>query len=42
MSYQTIAWWELLHRNYDFATHIPYLFFYVIKVLINCVVSSSF
>jgi hypothetical protein len=41
MSYQTIAQWELLHKNHDFATHIPYLFFKAIKILIHCVISSS-
>jgi hypothetical protein len=39
--YQTIALWEFLHRNHDFVTHIPNLFFKTIKVLIHCVVSSS-
>ncbi len=41
MSYQMIAQWELLHKNHNFATHIPNLFFEVIKVLIHFVVSSS-
>ncbi len=27
MSYQKITQWELLHKNHDFATHIPNLFF---------------
>jgi hypothetical protein len=36
MSYQTIAQWELLHKNHDFATHTPNLFFEIIKVLIHC------
>jgi hypothetical protein len=31
----------LLHTNHDFATHIPNLFFEVVKVLIDCVLSSS-
>jgi hypothetical protein len=26
MPYQTIAWWELLHKNYDFATHTKLVF----------------
>jgi hypothetical protein len=41
MSYQTIVQWELLHKNHDFATHIPNLFFKAIKILIHCVISSS-
>jgi hypothetical protein len=40
MSYQTIAQWELLHKNHDFATHKPNLFFEAIKILIHCVISS--
>jgi hypothetical protein len=39
--YQTIAQWEFLHKNHNFVTHIPNLFFKTIKVLIHCVVSSS-
>jgi hypothetical protein len=27
MSYQMIVQWELLHKNHNFATHIPNLFF---------------
>jgi hypothetical protein len=41
MSYQTIVQWELLHKNHDFATHIPNLFFKAIKIQIHCVISSS-
>jgi hypothetical protein len=41
MSYQTIVQWEILHKNHDFATHIPNLFFKAIKILIHCVRSSS-
>jgi hypothetical protein len=41
MSYQVIVQWELLHKNHDFATHIPNLFFKAIKILIHHVVSSS-
>ncbi len=32
MPYQIIAQWELLHKNHDFATHIPNLFLKVINV----------
>ncbi len=41
MSYQMITQWELLHKNHNFATHIPNLFFKAIKVLIHFVISSS-
>jgi hypothetical protein len=40
-SYQTIALYEFLHKNHDFVTHIPNLFFLTIKVLIHCAVSPS-
>jgi hypothetical protein len=36
-----IVQWELLHKNHNFATHIPNLFFRVIKILIHFVISSS-
>jgi len=26
MSYQMIVQWELLHKNHNFATHIPFIF----------------
>ncbi len=39
--YQTIAQWEFLHKNHDFVTHIPNLFFKTIKISIHYVVSSS-
>ncbi len=32
MPYQIIAQWELLHKNHDFATHIPSFFLKVINV----------
>jgi hypothetical protein len=41
MSYQTIAQWGLLYKNHNFDTHIPNLFFDVIKVLIHSIISSS-
>jgi hypothetical protein len=41
MSYQMIAQWELLHKNHNFATHIPILFLKAIKVLIYSIISSS-
>ncbi len=41
MFYQMIVQWELLHKNHNFATHIPSLFFKVVKKLIHSVISSS-
>ncbi len=41
MSYQMIAQWEFLHKNHNFAIHIPNLFFKAIKVLIHSINSSS-
>jgi hypothetical protein len=41
MSHQMIVQWELLHKNHNFATHIPNLFSKIIKVLIHSVISSS-
>ncbi len=41
MSYQMIAQWEFLHKNHNFASCIPNLFFKAIKVLIHYVNSSS-
>jgi hypothetical protein len=41
MSYQMIVQWEFLHKNHNFATQIPNLFFLIIKVLIHYVISSS-
>ena len=41
-SYQQIAEWELLHMKHDFATHIPKLFFKVIKVCIEKIKNSTF
>ncbi len=37
MSYQMIVQWELLHKNHNFATHIPNLFSKVIKILIHSI-----
>jgi hypothetical protein len=31
MSYQMLVQWELLHKNHNFATHIPNLFFKLLK-----------
>jgi len=36
-----IAYWEYLHKNHNFATCIPNLFFKAIKVLIHYVILSS-
>jgi hypothetical protein len=36
-----IAQWELLHKHHNFATHIPSLFFKVIKILIHFIISTS-
>ncbi len=41
MSYQIFAQWEFLHKNHNFAMHIPNLFLKTIKVLIHFVISSS-
>jgi hypothetical protein len=41
MFYQMIAQWELLHKNHNFSTNIPNLFFKAIKILIHFVISSS-
>jgi hypothetical protein len=41
MSYQMLVQWAFLHKNHNFATHIPNLFFKAIKVLIHFVISSS-
>jgi hypothetical protein len=41
MSYQMIIQLELLHKNHNFATHVPINFFKAIKVLIHFVISSS-
>ncbi len=35
-----IVQWELLHKNYNIATHVPNLCFKAIKVLIHFVISS--
>jgi hypothetical protein len=31
MFYQMIAQWELLHKNHNFATHIPNVFLKLLK-----------
>jgi hypothetical protein len=41
MSYQLIAQWKLLHKNHNFAIHIPYLFLKTIKIFIHSIISSS-
>jgi len=41
MSYQMIVQWELLHKNHNFATPVPHLFFDVIKLLIHYIILSS-
>jgi hypothetical protein len=41
MSCQMIAQWELLHKNHNFAAHIPNLFFKAIKVLVHFAISTS-
>jgi len=33
MSYQMIAQWELLHKDHNFATHIPIFFKKLLKYL---------
>ncbi len=38
---QMIVQWELLHKNHNFAPHIPNLIFKTIKILIHYVISSS-
>jgi hypothetical protein len=41
MFYQMIVQWEFLHKNHNFATHIPNVFKFFIKELIHYVISSS-
>jgi len=41
MFYQIIVQWDFLHKNHNFATRIPNLYFKAIKVLIHYVISSS-
>jgi len=41
MFYQMIVQWEFLHKNHNFATHIPNSFFLTIKISIHFVISSS-
>jgi hypothetical protein len=38
MFYQMIVQLEVLHKNHNFATHIPNLFFKTIKVLIHSII----